>query len=302
MKRFHSPVGFRTIKTALAVSVAILLVEQYGTSAEELLFGVMGAFSAMEPTIKASIRGCAAQFTGVMVGVILSLILGTLSVPGVVAAGIGIILVMATYQLLHWKSSPVLPCLILVTICTNPGLDAVLYGLERLWNTTLGLGAGILINTLIFPYDNSKKIQQLMISLDEDLILFLEDMFDGDDHLPETAEMEAKINLLERQLVVFADQRLPRRGRQRKLLTQLKTCEDTARALLIEVETLRSIVHVGKLNQENRIALRELGAKIVDGDAGRRFTVEDLVVNYHVDKALKLRKQLKEELSFHKKS
>ena len=302
MKRFHSPVGFRTIKTALAVSVAILLVEQYGTSAEELLFGVMGAFSAMEPTIKASVRGCAAQFTGVMVGVILSLILGTLSVPGVVAAGIGIILVMATYQLLHWKSSPVLPCLILVTICTNPGLDAVLYGLERLWNTTLGLGAGMLINTLIFPYDNSKKIQQLMISLDEDLILFLEDMFDGDDHLPETAEMEAKINLLERQLVVFADQRLPRRGRQRRLLTQLKTCEDTARALLIEVETLRSIVHVGKLNQENRIALRELGAKIVDGDAGRRFTVEDLVVNYHVDKALKLRKQLKEELSFHKKS
>ena len=86
------------------------------------------------------------------------------------------------------------------------------------------------------------------------------------------------------------------------MLTQLKTCEDTARALLIEVETLRSIVHVGKLNQENRIALRELGAKIVDGDAGRRFTVEDLVVNYHVDKALKLRKQLKEELSFHKKS
>lgn len=301
LRRFHSPVGLRTVKTALAVSVAILLVEQYGTSAEELLFGVMGAFSAMEPTIKASVRSCAAQFSGVLVGVLLSLILGALEIPGVVAAGIGIILVMATYQLLHWKSSPVLPCLILVTICTNPGMNAVIYGLERIWNTALGLGAGMVINALIFPYDNSKKIQSLMVSLDEDLIRFLEDMFDGDDHLPETLEMESKINLLERQLAMFADQRLPRRGRQRRLLTQLQSCEDTARALLIEVETLRGIVHVGKLNQENRAALRELGAKITDGDPNRRFTVEDLVVNYHVDKALKLREQLKNELSANKK-
>ena len=301
LRRFHSPVGLRTVKTALAVSVAILLVEQYGTSAEELLFGVMGAFSAMEPTIKASVRSCAAQFSGVLVGVLLSLILGALEIPGVVAAGIGIILVMATYQLLHWKSSPVLPCLILVTICTNPGMNAVIYGLERIWNTALGLGAGMVINALIFPYDNSKKIQSLMVSLDEDLIRFLEDMFDGDDHLPEMLEMESKINLLERQLAMFADQRLPRRGRQRRLLTQLQSCEDTARALLIEVETLRGIVHVGKLNQENRAALRELGAKIADGDPNRRFTVEDLVVNYHVDKALKLREQLKNELSANKK-
>lgn len=300
-KQFHSPVGLRTIKTALAVSVAILLVEQYGTSAEELLFGVMGAFYAMEPTIKASIRSSAAQISGVLVGVLLSLVMRTLNMPGVIAAGIGIILVMATYQILRWKSSPVLPCLILVTICTNPAMDAVVYGLERIWNTALGLGAGMLINALIFPYDNSAKIQQLMVSLDEDLIRFLEDMFDGDDHLPETREMEGKIDLLERQLAVFADQRLLRRRRQRRLLTQFQGCEDTAHALLIEVETLRGIVHVGKLNQENRSALRKLGAQIADGEPDRRFTVEDLVVNYHVDKVLKLRMQLKEELSVNKK-
>jgi len=163
LKQFHSPVGLRTLKTAAAVSAAILLVEQYGTSADELLFGVMGAFSAMEPTFKGSVRGCISQFMGVLMGVLLSLALRPLEVPGAVAAGIGIVLVMACYQVLRLRSSPVLPCLILVTICTKPELGAVVYGLERLWNTALGMGAGMAMGQMfagMFNQQNQQPVQQ----------------------------------------------------------------------------------------------------------------------------------------------
>lgn len=287
----------RTLKTAVAVSAAILLVEQYGTSADELLFGVMGAFAAMEPTFKASVRSCIAQISSVIVGVILSLIMRALEIPGVVAASVGIILVMALYQLLHWKSSPVLPCLILVTICTKPEIGALTYGAERIWNTALGLGVGMLINMLVFPYDNSRKIEQLMVSLDDDLILFLEDMFNGDDHLPATAEMEQKIDFMQSQLAMFADQRLVRRKRQKMRLSRLRTCEETARALLFEVEVLRSMEQKGRLNHANREALRKLGAKLWKEDPIGPPAVEDVVVNYHVARTLKLREQLKTELA-----
>ena len=290
------PVGLRTLKTSVAVAASILLVERYGTSADELLFGVMGAFSAMEPTFKASVRGCVAQISGVIVGVLLSLTIRAMEIPGVVAAGLGIILVMALYQILHWKTSPVLPCLILVTICTDPALGAVSYGASRIWNTALGLAVGMVINMLVFPYDTSRKIQQAMIGLDDDLILFLEDRFDGDDHQPETAEMSRKIESLESQLAMFADQRLLHRRRQKRTLAKLLNCEDTARALLLEVETLRSMDHIGRLSKENRAALRELGANISENDPENRFLVEDLVVNYHVSRALYLRQKLKDEL------
>lgn len=300
-KRVHIPVGLRTLKTSVAVAAAILLVERYGTSADELLFGVMGAFSAMEPTFKGSVRGCVAQIGSVIVGVLLSLAMRMLDIPGVVAAGAGIILIMAIYQIFHWRASPVLPCLILVTICTNPELGAVAYGVERIWNTALGLGVGMLINTVVFPYDNSRKIQQVMISLDDDLVRFLEEMFDGDEDLPETAEMSQKIEALEAQLAMFADQRLLlRRRRQKRTLARLQHCEDTARSLLLEVEILRSIDHIARLNKENWSALRELGAKIPDAQPQNRFTVEDLVVNYHVARALELRQQLKDALSGNK--
>lgn len=296
-KKIHFPVGLRTLKTAVAVSASILLVEMYGTSVDELLFGVMGAFAAMEPTFKSSVRSCLAQITGVITGVILALTMRALEIPGVAAAGIGIVLIMAMYQLMHRKSSPVLPCLILVTICTKPELSAVTYGMERIWNTALGLGVGMVINMLVFPYDSSKKIQQIMASLDEDLIQFLQDRFDGDDHLPETDEMEKKIESLERQLAMFADQRLLRRRRQKRILARLQRCEDTSRALLLEMETLRSIERHGRLNQQNRKSLRALGANISESAALNRFDVEDLVINYHVTRALELREQLKQELA-----
>jgi len=293
---FHSPVGLRTLKTAAAVSASIVLVEMYGTSVDELLFGVMGAFAAMEPTFKASVRSSIVQITSVIIGVLLSLAMRALEIPGVVAAGVGIILIMAMYQLMHRKSSPVLPCLIMVTICTKPELSAVGYGVQRIWNTALGLSVGMLINMLVFPYDNSKKIQQAMASLDEDLIHFLKDMFDGDAHLPETKEMEKKIESLEGQLAMFADQRLLRRGRQKRMLARLQHCEDTARSLLLEVEILRSIERPGRLNQQNRAALRSLGAEVSEESPSNRFAVEDLVVNYHVTRALEFREQLKQEL------
>ena len=41
-------------------------------------------------------------------------------------------------------------------------------------------GKSMLINVLVFPYDNSKKIRAAVRNLDAELILFLEDIFDGD--------------------------------------------------------------------------------------------------------------------------
>ena len=296
-KRLRTLVGLRTLKTALAVSLSIVLVEQYGTSIDGLIFAVMGAFSAMEPTVKKAFRSCAAQFSGVAIGVLLAILIRMAEFSGVLSAGVGIILIMATYQLFHWKSSPVLPCLILVTICTNPELGAVVYGLERIWNTMIGMGIGMIINALIFPYDNSKKIRQSLLSLDDDLIRFLESMFDGDAYLPETEDMSQKMILLEQQVELYADQRLLRRRRQKRTLQRLKSCEDMAQELLTEVLALRMVNHSGRLNRENKAALRSLGADIPEEGSDNRFNVEDLVINYHVKRVLELREQLRSELS-----
>lgn len=297
LSKWKIPVGMRTVKTALSVILALLVVDQYGASPSKVVFATIGAISAVAPTFTASLQACLTQICGVSVGVLLALLMMVLNVPDMVAVGIGIILILTVYQYFRLKLVPVLPCLVLVNICLNPEVEAFAYSTGRIWDTAIGLGIGMIVNTLIFPYDNSRKIRQTMVGLDRDLILFLEDMFDGDSRLPETAGLETKIDALEGQLVLFSEQRLLRRKRQKRVLMQLRSCEDTAQELLVELETLRNMEHLGCLNEENRKALGALGAKVGQQCLVSQHSVEDTVVNYHVARVLRLREELKQNLA-----
>ena len=296
MKRWKIPVGMRTVKTALSVILALLVVEQYGASPSKVVFATIGAISAVAPTFTASLQACLTQICGVVVGVVLSLLLMIGNVPDMLAVGIGIVTIFSGYQLLRLKLVPVLPCLVLVNVCLNPEVEAISYSLGRIWDTAIGLTIGLLVNMLIFPYDNSRKIRQAMVGLDRDLILFLEDMFDGDAKLPEAEAIEKKIDGLEAQLVLFSQQRLLHRKRQKRVLQQLRSCEDTAQELSVELATLRNMERLGRLNRENRQALRALGANIAPEGPEGEPTVEDTVVNYHVARVLRLRVELRENL------
>ena len=53
-RRFH--VGLRTIKTAAAIIVSMVIVDQYGSSASKLIFAMLGAMSVVQPTFKASVE------------------------------------------------------------------------------------------------------------------------------------------------------------------------------------------------------------------------------------------------------
>lgn len=295
--KWKSPVGMRTVKTALSVILALLVVEQYGASPAKVVFATIGAISAVAPTFTASLQACLTQICGVSIGAALALMMTGLHVPDMVAVGIGVILILAGYQYFHLKLVPVLPCLVLVNVCLNPEVQALPYSTGRIWDTAIGLAIGFAVNTLIFPYDNSRKIRQAMVGLDRDLVLFLEDMFDGDADLPETEGLERKMDALEGQLALFSQQRLLRRRRQKRVLQQLRSCEDTARELLVELETLRNMEHLGCLNEKNRQALRDLGACVGQTCPVHAPTAEDTVVNYHVARALRLRKELRENLA-----
>lgn len=290
------PVGLRTLKTALAVTLALIVIEQYGASPAKVVFATIGAISAVAPTFRESVIACLTQFFGVAFGVLLSFFMMGLHIHRMVSVGVGIVIILTTYQYFRLKLVPVLPCLVLVNICLNPEIEAITYSTGRIWDTAIGLGIGIVINTLIFPYDNSRTIRQTMVGLDQDLILFLEDMFDGDEHLPDPKVLEKKIDTLESQLTLFSEQRLLRRKRQKRELQQLSTCENIAQDLLVELQTIRNMAERGQLNQVNRQALKSLGAEITPECETRPETEMDIVVNYHVSRILYLRQQLKTRL------
>ena len=293
MKKFRSPIGLRTAKTAAAVVISMLIVDLYGATTSKLFFAMLGAMAAVQPTFKDSIESCLAQLVGLVLGAAAGILLTALPISSITATAIGIVLVITLYNTLGIHYPPSIPCFMVVTICTATDIQPLTYSMGRFWDTAIGLGVGTIINTLIFPYDNSRQIRSTVDSLNRDVIHFLEDLFDGDDIIPEASEMTKKMNAMGRQILIFSNQKfLIHPKRQKHKLEQFHICEAKARVLLARLEVLSRMGIPGRLNDENRKRLESCGAKILDMRPLDSVTERDVVTNYHVSQILTLRREL----------
>lgn len=295
LRKLH--IGLRTVKTAIAIIVAMLVVELYGATSDKLIFAMLGAMSAVQPTFRESMESCFSQIIGVSMGALFSLALDALPIGPMTSIGIGVIGIIAAYNALRLKISPSLPCFILVMICLSDTMEPISYALGRIWDTAIGLGVGMLINMLILPYNNSRQIWSTIESLDKDLLRMLEDLFDGDNILPDPERMVKRVNAIEAQLDLFSNQRLLLHlRRQRQELERYRMCERKAKALVAQMEVLCGMGRPGRLNSENRRRLEANGARILDIRPLDSVMERDVVTNYHVGQVLTLRRELLEAL------
>ncbi len=290
-------IGPRTIKTAAAVIIAMVIVHFYGTTTSRLTFAMLGAMAAVEPTFNDSLRSCMAQIVGVLFGSVVGVLLLAVPMHPLLRTGIGIVLAITLYNTFRIRFSPSLPCLIVMTLCVTPDIQPLSYAGGRIWDTAIGLAVGLAINTLVFPYDNSCQIRQSIESLDRELLRFLEEMFDGDTVMPDPARMEQKVGDMARQLTIFTNQRLfLRRRSQKREIESYLVCQGKARELLARMEILSRMEQPGHLNRRNLRDLRECGTVIADSHPLRDPKERDIVINYHVSQILKLRRELLDAL------
>lgn len=290
-------IGLRTIKTAAAVIISMLIIASMGLSSSKMIFAMLGAMATMENTFKDSVEACLTQIVGMIFGTILGIIFLSLPIPTLLDAGIGIILVITLYNVLQIRYSPALPCLIVVTMCTTPDIVPLDYAIGRLTASGVGLIVGLLINSLVFPYDNSSKIRATIDYLDKELLCFLEDMFDGDNCLPDTKKMNHMIEDMENQLKIFSGQSLIlHKAKKRRQLEIFKTCVGKERDLIAHMQVLSRMKRAGRLNEKNRESLKKSGAVIRDERVLDEMSELDIITNYHVEQLLLLRLELMNEL------
>ena len=293
-KKIH--IGRRTLKTAVAVIISIVLVSIYGVSASKMTFAMLGAMNAMENTFKRSVENCLTQIVGMICGALAGLLLLQLPIHWLVCIGIGIVFIITVYNIFHIPFSPGLPCLIVLTVCTTSDLQPFAYAMERLWDTAIGLGVGMLINVLVLPYDNSIKIRNTIECLKGEVLAFLEDMFDGDNQYPDTKKLSATVTEMAGQLGILSEQWFPLRRKQNaRRLAILRECEGKSRQLLSHMEVLSRMTTVGYLNAENRKRLKACGTKIGQLQSQEERPA-DVITNYHVEQILTIRQELIEEL------
>lgn len=292
-KRIH--IGRRTLKSAIAVILALMAVSMYGTTSasSRMVFAMLGAMCAMENTFKQSLEACMAQFIGMILGAIVAAGLSFVPIHSMLTVGLGVVVIIVIYNVLGIYYSPNLPCLVVVMSCMNAEVYPFEYALGRLWDTAIGLVIGMVINVLVLPYDNSLKIRQAVEYLEKEVIGFMEDMFDGDKEYPDTDKMRATINDMASQLGIYSKQWIPFavKNNKQKLDVFLK-CESKSRELLAQMEVLHQMENPGRLDPEIKQRLERSGAQICDHRKIVRYEEEDIITNYHVGKILDLRDEL----------
>ena len=297
-KRIH--IGRRTFKTAIAVIISLIIVSMFGTtsSTSRMVFAMLGAMCAMENTFKQSVEACMTQIVGMILGAVIAAIVSFLPIPSLLMVGIGVVSIIVVYNVLGLHFSPNLPCLVVVMSCMNADVYPFEYALGRLWDTAIGLAVGMIINVLVLPYDNSLKIRQAFDYLEKEVIVFLEDMFDGDKEYPDTAKMRKTIDEMASQLGIYSKQWLPFsvQNDQQKLEVFLQ-CESMARELMAQMEVLHQMKAPGRLDPDIRRRLEENGADIRDRRLIVRYEEEDIITNYHVGQILDLRDKLMETIN-----
>lgn len=289
----HLPIGMRTLKTVAAVVIAMLIVDAIGVTDSRLIFAMLGATAALQPTFNDSLKSCQEQILGVIFGAFAGLFLRHLPTPMLFNTGFGIAMCITLYNVLGFRFSPSMPIFMVVLLCTTPDIEAIPYALGRIWDSAVGLGVGMLINTLIFPYDNSQQIRAAVYSLDRELIAFLEELFDGDDIRPDANRVSAMAQDIARQLQIFSNQRLfLHLRRQTHQLETFTRCRDKAEQLLAHLSVLHHIGKPGCLSEENLRLLAQHGAQIHPCGVPECDLELNLVTNYHVAQILSLREEL----------
>ena len=86
----------------------------------DVMWLLLGAMAAVQPTFKDSLESCLTQIVGVFLGGLAGILLVSLPLYPLVAVGIGMVLVITFYNLFHIRYSPSLPCFIVVMVCTTP--------------------------------------------------------------------------------------------------------------------------------------------------------------------------------------
>jgi uncharacterized membrane protein YgaE (UPF0421/DUF939 family) len=149
--------GMRNLKTAIAVLLSLLL-GNYAKS-DSPFFIVVAAMLSMESSIVNSFEIGKNRIMGTVMGALMGLAFAYWSPGNLALTSIGIVILIYICNLMKWNKSIIIASFVFLGIMLDRSGESVLwYSIHRTVDTLMGLGVGLAVNTLIFPYSFEKTL------------------------------------------------------------------------------------------------------------------------------------------------
>lgn len=287
-RRTHVRVGLRTLKTALAVGIALYIVSLFGKIS---IFPALAAIAVMSPTFEDALRECRSQGVGILVGGVLGCLTVTLwpDCP-IWFMGVGVILILSFCAARHLEYAGALSCCIFLAACVGASETVIMDTVQRLLHTAVGLAVGLGVNMLILPYDNRSRILQLLRQACDEVPAELGECI-LNHHYPDLSECETLVARLHYELRIYSHQLLDGRHDRTAETAYLSGCVQLAERMVQELFAISCMDSIGSPSRENCARLAALGMPV--GCSMYDECDEDIVVaNYHLGKLLDSRDYL----------
>lgn len=281
----HIPFGPRMLKTAIAVTLAVLLIRLFDTEPLSVFYAAFGALIAMDTTFSKSLMQGLTQLIAVFAGTVFGY-LSVLLFPEFTPAwmvGLGVLLLIFLCHSLKLSFTTTLSCIVFLSACLTPTDNILHDSFLRLRDTSVGVGIALLVNIAIRPYNNKKRILSLLRSMRDQIPKDVEQLVVFEQY-PDLTEHIALIRHLDRELELYHSQHFFHRKDDEEAL--LRGCHQLAQRMIQELEAIRGMDALGDLASENEETMRSLGLRVPkEGIQNRKCTRRDtIVMNYHLDK------------------
>ena len=291
----HLRFGFRTFKTALAVTVAVLVARLFSDDIDAVFYAGMGAMVAMDTTLGKSLRQGLTQFLSVTFGTLMGYLALTLF-PTVPAwfYGLGVLLLILLCNGLKFPYTITLSGIIFLSACSYPTESLLADAIKRISCTGLGLLLALAINASLRPYNNKKRIRSQLRRLRQEVPKALEQMVIWE-QFPDLQPFVMQLRQLDQEIAVYHSQRFFHREGHNEAL--YRGCCQLCQRMVQELEVICGMDSMGDLASDNLHRMEKLGIRIPNLTPRKCTRQDTIVMNYHIDKLLTAYDYLEELLT-----
>lgn len=286
MHRTRIHIGYRTVKSALAVTIALLIANLIQSNMP--LFSALGAMSTMSRTPNDSLTACRNQLVGTIcgctVGCIFLMIFPTIY-PMII--GFGVLIVICIGNKLKIYYSIPLSCVVFICLCLYDAGSPLYYSLSRFFDTSVGLIVSLCINLLIKPYNNRRRISNMMIHFIQAYPEYLEQRVVNGLY-PDLKPLKRILRRIDDEIDIFERQKVPKYPMRKEVCIYLRGCHQLAQRMYDELNAICSMNSTGIVSCECYERMKKLG--LTNKDLNAVCTTEpsltDIVLSYHLNNAL----------------
>lgn len=279
-------VGMRTIKTAIAVVLAVYLSQIIGSNYP--IFMVIAAIVAMNRTITGSFQSAKDLMIGNAFGASMGLLFA-LFFPETraILMGVGIILIIHFCNRLKISNAIPLSCIVFSSICLNMGTsDPMIYSINRLVDTFIGLIIAIIINVVFKPYNNLPKIRKKIRLIQKCFEPFIDERV-LHNRIPELDVLQEDFKELDDEILMYENEWFGRQKRKGEA-AHLRGCQQLLVKMFDELSAICSMDSTPLPSKENLLRMQKIGFQIPDEMPITCMCSDEdnIVLNFHLKNLL----------------